>query len=167
MLIKNDTIYSNKLIRSFFRVYYFDKIRIIRIVMNILIIIMIIRFFSLDVIEVMDFALLVFSLFGIIELNTDMIPYINYKRMLNRKDSIINMKIKYLFKEYNFVIDNKEYINYKDLYSIIESRDYYYIYINKYRVFIVDKTTISRDDIIMLSNNFKDKVSTYKYINYV
>ena len=45
-----------------------------------------------------------------------MIPYTNYKRLEKKKDSILNTKIKYLFKEYNFMLNSgkEEFINYKD-----------------------------------------------------
>ena len=150
MEIKNNTIYTNDLVKEFLRVYYFDKVKTIRVIMNILIAVLVV----------------IFSLFGIIELNTNMLPYTNYKRLEKRKDSILNTKIKYLFKEHNFMVDNgkEEYINYKDLYKVIERDDAYYLYINKYKAFIVSKEGISKNNIEKLSNNFKDKVSTYKYI---
>ncbi len=162
MEIKNNTIYTNDLVKEFLRVYYFDKIKTIRIIMNILIAVLVVRFFFLDNTTTIDIITFIFSLFGIIELNTNMLPYTNYKRLEKRKDSIL----KYLFKEYNFMIDNgkEEYINYKDLYKIIESDNTYYLYINKYKAFIVSKEGISKNNIEKLSNNFKDKVSTYKYI---
>lgn len=90
MEIKNNTIYTNDLVKEFLRVYYFDKVKTIRIIMNILIVVLVVRFFFLD--------------------NT------------------------------------------------------YYLYINKYKAFIVSKEGISKNNIEKLSNNFKDKVSTYKYI---
>lgn len=165
MEIKNNTIYTNDLVKEFLRVYYFDKIKTIRIIMNILIAVLVVRFFFLDTTTI-DIITFIFSLFGIIELNTNMLPYTNYKRLEKRKDSILNTKIKYLFKEYNFMIDNgkEEYINYKDLYKVIERDNTYYLYINKYKAFIVSKEGISKNNIEKLSNNFKDKVSTYKYI---
>lgn len=145
MEIKNNTIYTNDLVKEFLRVYYFDKVKTIRIIMNILIAALVVRFFFLDNTTTIDIITFIFSLFGIIELNT---------------------KIKYLFKEYNFMIDNgkEEYINYKDLYKVIERDNTYYLYINKYKAFIVSKEGISKNNIEKLSNNFKDKVSTYKYI---
>ena len=147
-------------------IYYFDKVKTIRIIMNILIAVLVVRFFFLDNTTTIDIITFIFSLFGIIELNTNMLPYTNYKRLEKRKDSILNTKIKYLFKEYNFMIDNgkEEYINYKDLYKVIERDNTYYLYINKYKAFIVSKEGISKNNIEKLSNNFKDKVSTYKYI---
>lgn len=165
MEIKNNTIYTNDLVKEFLRVYYFDKVKTIRIIMNILIAVLVVRFFFLDNTTI-DIITFIFSLFGIIELNTNMLPYTNYKRLEKRKDSILNTKIKYLFKEYNFMIDNgkEEYINYKDLYKVIERNNTYYLYINKYKAFIVSKEGISKNNIEKLSNNFKDKVSTYKYI---
>ena len=166
MEIKNNTIYTNDLVKEFLRVYYFDKIKTIRIIMNILIAILVVRFFFLDNTTTMDIITFIFGLFGIIELNTNMLPYTNYKRLEKRKDSILNTKIKYLFKEHNFMVDNgkEEYINYKDLYKVIESDNAYYLYINKYKAFIVSKEGISKNNIEKLSTNLKDKVSTYKYI---
>lgn len=166
MEIKNNTIYTNDLVKEFLRVYYFDKVKTIRIIMNILIAVLVVRFFFLDNTTTIDIITFTFSLFGIIELNTNMLPYTNYKKLEKRKDSILNTKIKYLFKEYNFMIDSgkEEYINYKDLYKVIERDNTYYLYINKYKAFIVSKEGISKNNIEKLSNNFKDKVSTYKYI---
>ena len=166
MEIKNNTIYTNDLVKEFLRVYYFDKIKTIRIIMNILIAILVVRFFFLDNATTMDIITFIFSLFGIIELNTNMLPYTNYKRLEKRKDSILNTKVKYLFKEHNFMVDNgkEEYINYKDLYKVIERDNAYYLYINKYKAFIVSKESISKNNIEKLSTNLKDKVSTYKYI---
>ena len=152
MEIKNNTIYTNDLVKEFLRVYYFDKVKTIRIIMNILIAVLVVRFFFLDNTTTIDIITFIFSLFGIIELNTNMLPYTNYKRLEKRKDSILNTKIKYLFKEY------------KDLYKVIERDNTYYLYINKYKAFIVSKEGISKNNIEKLSNNFKDKVSTYKYI---
>ena len=106
MEIKNNTIYTNDLVKEFLRVYYFDKVKTIRIIMNILIAALVVRFFFLDNTTTIDIITFIFSLFGIIELNTNMLPYTNYKRLEKRKDSILNTKIKYLFKEYNFMIDN-------------------------------------------------------------
>ena len=160
MEIKNNTIYTNDLVKEFLTVYYFDKVKTIRIIMNILIVVLVDNTTTIDIIT------FIFSLFGIIELNTNMLPYTNYKRLEKRKDSILNTKIKYLFKGHNFMVDNgkEEYINYKDLYKVIERDNAYYLYINKYKAFIVSKEGISKNNIEKLSTNLKDKVSTYKYI---
>ena len=104
MKIENNTIYTNDLVKDFLNTYYFDKIRNIRIILNILIVVIIVRYFFLKDIEVIDIITFIFSLLGIIELNTSILPYTNYKRLEKRKDSILNTKIKYLFKEYNFMI---------------------------------------------------------------
>ena len=101
MEIKNNTIYTNDLVKEFLRVYYFDKVKTIIIIMNILIVVLVVRFFFLDNTTTIDIITFIFSLFGIIELNTNMLPYTNYKRLEKRKDSILNTKIKYLFKEYD------------------------------------------------------------------
>lgn len=166
MKIENNTIYTNDLVKDFLNTYYFDKIRNIRIILNILIVVIIVRYFFLKDIEVIDIITFIFSLLGIIELNTSILPYTNYKRIEKSKNSILNTKIKYLFKEYNFMLDSgkEEYINYKDLYKVIEKDNVYYLYINKYKAFIVDKTSLSKKEIEVITTNIKDKVSTYKYI---
>lgn len=166
MKIENNTIYTNDLVKDFLNTYYFDKIRNIRIILNILIVVIIIRYFFLKDIEVIDIITFIFSLLGIIELNTSILPYTNYKRIEKSKNSILNTKIKYLFKEHNFMLDSgkEEYINYKDLYKVIEKDNVYYLYINKYKAFIVDKTSLSKNEIEVITTNIKDKVSTYRYI---
>lgn len=166
MKIENNTIYTNDLVKDFLNTYYFDKIRNIRIILNILIVVIIVRYFFLKDIEVIDIITFIFSLLGIIELNTSILPYTNYKRIEKSKNSILNTKIKYLFKEYNFMLNSgkEEYINYKDLYKVIEKDNVYYLYINKYKAFIVDKTSLSKKEIEVITTNIKDKVSTYKYI---
>ena len=91
-------------------------------------------------------------------------PSINYKRIKNKKDNIINTKIKYIFKKNNFQIitDKDEYIDYDKLYKVINTKDAYYLYINKNRAFIVDKTNLKDEDITILNNKFKEKVPVYK-----
>ena len=166
MEIKNITKYNEELLKKFLKVYYFDKIKTVRIIMNILILIVVIRFFIKKDIDALDIITFIFALFGIIEINTNMLPQFNLYRIKNKKDSILNTKIKYLFKEHNFMIDNgkKEYINYKDLYKIIETDNTYYLYINKEKALIVDKSSNSSKELEQLTNNIKNKVSTYKYI---
>lgn len=166
MKIENNTIYTNDLVKDFLNTYYFDKIRNIRIILNILIVVIMVRYFFLKDIEVIDIITFIFSLLGIIELNTSILPYTNYKRIEKSKNSILNTKIKYLFKEHNFMLDSgkEEYINYKDLYKVIEKDNVYYLYINKYKAFIVDKTSLSKNEIEVITTNIKDKVSTYRYI---
>ena len=66
--------------------------------MNILIAALVVRFSFLDNTTTIDIITFIFSLFGIIELNTNMLPYTNYKKIRKKKDSILNTKIKYLFK---------------------------------------------------------------------
>lgn len=166
MKIENNTIYTSDLVKDFLITYYFDKIKNIRIILNILIVVIIVRYFFLKDIEVIDIITFIFSLLGVIELNTSILPYTNYKRLEKSKNSILNTKIKYLFKEYNFMLDSgkEEYINYKDLYKVIEKDNVYYLYINKYKAFIVDKTSLSKKEIEVITTNIKNKVSTYKYI---
>ena len=80
-------------------------------------------------------------MFGIIEVNSSMLPSINYYRLKKKKDSDLNSKIKYTFKENYFKVftDKYENINYKDLKKVIEVDNAYYLYINNSRAFIVDR----------------------------
>ena len=99
MEIKNITKYNEELLKKFLKVYYFDKIKTVRIIMNILILIVVIRFFIKKDIDALDIITFIFALFGIIEINTNMLPQFNLYRIKKKKDSILNTKIKYLFNE--------------------------------------------------------------------
>ena len=110
--IKTTTTYSEEKIKTFLKIYYFERIKTTRILINILIAILIIYFFiNYKYNTWLDFIAFIFALFGILELNTNMLPNINYKRIQNKKDNIINTKIKYIFKKNNFQIttDKEEY----------------------------------------------------------
>ena len=97
--IKTTTTYSEEKIKTFLKIYYFERIKTTRILINILIAILIIYFFiNYKYNTWLDFIAFIFALFGILELNTNMLPNINYKRIQNKKDNIINTKIKYIFK---------------------------------------------------------------------
>ncbi len=163
--IKTTTTYSEEKIKTFFKIYYFERIKTTRILINILIAILIIYFFiNYKYNTWLDFIAFIFALFGILELNTNMLPNINYKRIQNKKDNIINTKIKYIFKKNNFQIttDKEEYIDYDKLYKVINTKDSFYLYINKNRALIVDKNNLKDEDITTLNDKFKEKVPIYK-----
>ena len=163
--IKTTTTYSEEKIKTFLKIYYFERIKTTRILINILIAILIIYFFiNYEYNTWLDFIAFIFALFGILELNTNMLPNINYKRIQNKKDNIINTKIKYIFKKNNFQIttDKEEYIDYDKLYKVINTKDSYYLYINKNRALIVDKNNLKDEDITILNDKFKEKVPIYK-----
>lgn len=161
--IKNTTIYNENLVIDFLNTYYKEKTKKIRVLLNILIITIILYFFTNKSKTIIDYITYIFALFGILELNTSMIPRLNLYRLKKSKNSILNDKIKYIFKKRNFtIITNKEeYIDYDLLYKIVETDNYYYLYINKYRTLIVDKSNMDSEDINELSNRLKSEVSTY------
>ena len=163
--IKNTTVYSSDRIKKFLEIYYFERIKTIRIILNILIIMMIIYFFIKQDINTLDVITFIFALFGILEINTSMLPKLNYRRITKQKDSVIDTKLEYTFKKNNFkLVSNKEeYIDYNTLKKVIETNDTYYLYVNNSRALIVDKTTLSEDEINTLTKIFQEKVSTYKY----
>ena len=165
--IKNTTIYSKEQVKDFLEIFYFERIKGIRISLNILIIIIIISFFTKDSISTLDIITFIFALFGIIEINTSMIPKINLYRLTKKKSSIINSKVTYLFKENTFKLNKDEYIYYNTLKKVIETNNSYYLYINNSRSLIVDKNSMNEEEINILTNIFKEKVSIYKYKNNV
>ena len=77
---------------------------------------------------------------------------------------VLYVIIKYIFKKNNFQIttDKEEYIDYDKLYKVINTKDSYYLYINKNRALIVDKNNLKDEDITILNNKFKEKVPIYK-----
>ena len=161
--IKNTTIYNKEIVKKFLEIHYFEKIKVIRIVLNILIVITIISFFVKDNRGTLDIIALLCSLFGIIEINTTMLPKINLLKVCKSKDSIINTKVTYVFKKNNFNLNKDEYIDYNTLNKVIETDNSYYLYINSSRALIVDKSVLEQDEIEYLSNTLKQNVSTYKY----
>ncbi|MGN1341637.1 MAG: YcxB family protein [Bacilli bacterium] len=163
--IKNTTVYSSDKIKKFLEIYYFERIKTIRIILNILIIMMIIYFFTKQDINTLDVITFIFALFGILEINTNMLPKLNYRRITKQKDSVIDTKLEYTFKKNNFkLVSNKEeYIDYNTLKKVIETNDTYYLYVNNSRALIVDKTALTKEENNKLSKIFQEKVSTYKY----
>ena len=163
--INTTTTYSEEVVKKFLHIFYFEKIKKIRILVNLLIIAIIIYFIQEDQRSTIDYITFGFALFGIIELNSSFLPWLNFYKLKRRKDKILNSKVKYTFKKNNFKINlNKdEYINYKDLKKVIEVDTAYYLYIDNSKAFIVSKENLSEEQINNLTNIFKEKVSTYKH----
>lgn len=162
--IKNKTIYTEDNVKSFLEVYFFEKVRIPRMIINILIILVIIYFFTKEDREALDYVTFVFCLFGVLELNSTMLPRFNLFKLKKQKNSVLNTKVEYLFKKNNFKLStNKdEYIDYSSLHKVLETKEYYYLYINRSRALIVDKKDMTTSDIDSLTNIFKEKVLRYK-----
>ena len=139
--IKNTTVYSSNKIKKFLEIYYFERIKTIRIILNILIIMMIIYFFIKQDINTLDVITFIFALFGILEINTSILPKLNYYRITKQKDSVIDTKLEYTFKKNNFkLVSNKEeYIDYNTLKKVIETNDTYYLYVNKFKLWLIKR----------------------------
>ena len=161
--IKATTIYTEDRIKKFLNYYYFDKIKVTRIILNILILGVIINFFTKDNRTIIDIISFIFSLIGLLELNTSFMPKLNYLKLKKRKDSIVGTKIIYIFKKNNFKLttDKDEYIDYSTLKKVIETNTDYYLYINNSRSLIVGKVNLSNEDIKTLTDRLKEQVSTY------
>ena len=93
-----------------------------------------------------------------------MLPKLNYRKLAKSKDSVLNTKIEYLFKKNNFKLSSNkdEYIDYNSLYKVLETKEAYYLYINKSRALIVDKKDMSDSDITNLTSTLKEQVSKYE-----
>ena len=163
--IKTTTIYTEDRIKKFLKIYYFEKIKTIRIVLNILILIVIINFFTKDERSTIDIISFIFALIGLLELNSSFLPRFNFYKLKRKKDSLINTKLNYVLKKNNFKLttDKDEYIDYNTLKKVIETNTDYYLYINSSRSLILGKDNLSEDDINTITNTFKEKVSTYIY----
>lgn len=161
--IKNTTIYTKENVKKFLEVYYFEKIKKVRIILNIFIIITTISFFANKEKNTLDIITLIFALLGIIEVNTNILPRINYYKISKQKNSIIDTKVTYIFKKNNFKLNQEEYIDYNTLNKIIETDKAYYLYINTSKSLIVDKTSLTEDNINTLTSIFKEQVTTYKF----
>ena len=161
--IKTTTTYTEEKIKRFLNFYYFDKIKKIRIVLDILILVIVINFFAKEERTVFDILTFIFSLIGLLELNSSFIPKLNYLKLKNKKDNIIGTKVSYVFKKNNFKLstDKDEYIDYKTLKKVIETNNDYYLYINNSRSLIVGKEDLSKKDIISITERLKKEVSTY------
>ena len=102
MEIKNITKYNEELLKKFLKVYYFDKIKTVRIIMNILILIVVIRFFIKKDIDALDIITFIFALFGIIEINTNMLPVFTLLSTIFIFPSYSTLKIiTYIFENKN------------------------------------------------------------------
>lgn len=161
--IKNTTIYTKETIRTFLEIYFFERIKKLRVFLNIFIIVIIASFFTSSTKTALDIISFIFALIGILEVNTSIIPKINFFKLVKTKNKIIDSKITYLFKEHNFKIDTNEYIDYNNLKKIIETNKYYYLYTSNSKAFIVDKSNLKNDEIAKLTSILKKEVSTYIY----
>ncbi len=165
MIIKTTTKYTEERIKRFLKYYFFDKVKIPRIILNILILIIIINFFTKDKRVITDYISFAFALIGVLELNSSFLPYFNLKKIKRRKDSILNTEIKYELKKNNFKLTSEkdEYIDYKSLKKVIETDYDYYLFIDNIKSIILGKDELSENEIIELTKRFKENVEKYGY----
>lgn len=166
--IKNATTYTAEITKAFLEVYFFEKIRVVRFIVNLIAIFSIIMFFNENKYIHIDLFMLILSLICLIEVNTNMIPWLNYKKLLRNKDSLLNTSLDYTFKKNNFKYGSKDnYIDYSALKKVVETNKAYYLYIDASKVLVVDKNTLSAKEIDTLTTIFKEKVTTYRYKKHV
>ena len=76
--INTTTTYSEEVVKKSLHIFYFEKIKKIRILVNLLIIAIIIYFIQEDQRSTIDYITFGFALFGIIELNSSFLPWLNF-----------------------------------------------------------------------------------------
>lgn len=165
MIIKTKTKYTEERIKRFLKYYYFDKIKLPRLILNILILVIIVNFFTKDKRIVTDYISFAFALIGVLELNTSFLPSFNFMKIKKKKDSILNTEISYELKKNNFKLinDKEEYIDYKSLKRVIETDYDYYLFIDNVKSLILGKDNLSENEITELTKRFKDNVEKYGY----
>ena len=100
--IKNKTIYTPDNVKKFLEVYYFEKVKVPRLIINILILLVIIYFFTKDNRVLLDYTTFIFCLFGVIELNTTMLPKLNYHKLERAEDSVLNINMIYMLQKMHY-----------------------------------------------------------------
>ncbi len=165
--VKTTTIYTKERLKKFLEVYFFDKFKLARIILNILSVVLIVYFFRKGNIKYTDILSFIFCLICVIELNTTMIPRINLYRLIKKNDKKIDSKMNYRFNKNNFAIMNNknEFTSYAELYKVIETNDSFYLYINSSQVYIVSKDELNDNEIDFIRSSIREKVSTYKIKN--
>ena len=93
-----------------------------------------------------------------IEIFTDLIPKWQVKRMIAQNPTILNHKNTYMFNQDSFEVQNVEgryRYSYSELYQVIESDQYFYLYQNKMAAFLVNKSHLTKKEIIELQEILK------------
>lgn len=160
--IKTKSKYTKETLKNFLEIYFFERIKIIRIILNIFIIVTTISFFTTKDKTTLDIIAFIFSLIALLEINTSMIPRLNYFTITKKKNSILDTEVSYVFKKNNFKLNQNEYIDYTTLNKIIETENYFFLYVNSSRALIVDKKQLNKDELLELTKRFKENVTTYK-----
>ena len=159
--IKTKTKYTKETIRNFLEIYFFERIKVIRIILNIFIILTTISFFTTNEKTTLDIISFIFSIIALLEINTSMIPRLNYYKLTKQKNNIIDTEVTYVFKKNNFKLNQNEYIDYNKLNKIIETENYFFLYINISRALILDKKELNQDELEDLTKRFKENINTY------
>ena len=160
--IKTKSKYTKETLKNFLEIYFFERIKIIRIILNIFIIVTTISFFTTKDKTTLDIIAFIFSLIALLEINTSMIPRLNYFTITKKKNSILDTEVSYVFKKNNFKLNQNEYIDYTTLNKIIDTENYFFLYVNSSRALIVDKKQLNKDELLELTKRFKENVTTYK-----
>ncbi|MEG2283232.1 MAG: YcxB family protein [Bacilli bacterium] len=95
------------------------------------------------------FFFILLDIFIILELFTNLLPDIEVKRVLKNNKEIENLLNSYTFYNDHFTVKNemlKDSLLYKELYQVIETSSFLYLYINKNSAYLVNKKDIKESD---------------------
>ncbi len=164
--IKNTTVIDKKAVNKFCETYYFDKFKVLRIIINILGLTTIIAFFTKNNYFDVQLDTFIIVLICLLILNSSLIPKLNTFRYFKKQKGKTNT-FDYLFKSNNFKYGYKKdsYASYSDLKKVIEVKDYIYLYLSNNTVLIVSKESFNNNDLIIVTSLLKEKVIHYKYKN--
>lgn len=160
--IKTTTIYDEKAYFDFSKSHYLFLLRkrkwwfIAFLILSIPLILA--SLFS--ALKIPSFAIFFFllDLLIVIEIFTDLIPKWQVKRMISQNPSILDHKNTYIFHQDSFEVQNIEgnyHYLYTELYQVIESEQYFYLYQNKIAAFLVDKSHLTKKEIAGLQEILK------------
>ncbi len=85
----------------------------------------------------------------IIELFTYLIPDLQVKRTLREDASVLDFENEYTFLKEALKVKNSnatQKVEYTSLYQVIETEDYFYLYLNKVSAFLINKKELTKKE---------------------
>ena len=161
ILFKNSTKYSKKIYDQFSR-FHNDKFSLSYDFFTLLIIVLLVYCLILGIKNSLVFLSIIFAISLILFIGYRLFnPIFSYKKEVSKKAIAKEKTFKYLFYDKYFKIkDNLNYhtIHYFRLYKVFETEDFFYLYYDKKRSFIVGKTGFTQGTPQEFSKFIKDKM---------
>ncbi len=149
-MIEIKTKLTKEVYFTFNKFHFFNMNKISRIIINIVAVFLII-YSLLNVNNFTDKHLfcLIVAVIAIIEFDTPILPWIFVNRLLKTDKRLLNTTCTYIFHNDYFEIKTSSgynKTNYKDLYKWVETKNFYYLYINNRQAHIICKSDIKKED---------------------